>query len=394
MIVLPLGARPLTRYRYGMGTWNSTGRYVNTSATSTSIIGSFQPISTKLQRENGGERRKATHIIYTFSELRGSLPDGGPLADRVNVPSGPDNGIYEVESCKPFDLWSPIPHYEAQVVLYNEPDPEDPLLAVTVAEKALQLCRTLIKDACSLTDAQCVVQQDKAPRPNLPYLAVLIDSYDEGLQAADSQAYRNADTVTVTGGTTGSTYIISCSGANVTVTRALGATNADVAVAIGEALDDTGEVETEVNGAVVTIMPLATALDTVVGGTGTMTLAENALPSTVVSGLRRSRLSLWGYGTTSRPWLERARAYLASPDGVETFGTAGFAIAPAGDIVTETVDLGTAFEPRYACALDIRYVLNTVGQAGSQVEKVLVTGTASSSGELSGLPFTSFTEYP
>ena len=391
-MILSLGSRPLTKLRYGQGSWDSTGRYVNTSATSTAFLGSFQPINTKLQRERGGERRAATHIIYTYEELRGSLPQGGPLADRVTVPSGPDAGTYEVESCRPYDTWAPIPHYEAGVVLYNEPDPTDPMLSATVAEKALQFCRTLIKAACNLTDSQCVVQQDKAPRPDLPYLAVLIDSYDEGLQAADSQAYRNADTVTVTGGTTGSTYTITCAGTQVTVTREAGDTNADVAAALASALYDTGDVETQVSNAVVTIIPLSVALDTVLSGTGTMTLDESALPATVGSGFRRSRLSLWGYGESSRPWIERVRMYLSQPDAITAILAGGFSVAPAGDIVVETVDLGTAYELRYSCALDIRYVLNTVGQAGIEAENVLVTGTASSSGVVSGLPFT--VEYP
>ena len=385
MPVLPVGARPLTRRRYAAGTWNSSGRYVNGAATDTTFWGSYQPIKTDLQRERGGERRKATHVLSSLTDLQVTLPNGGPVADQVVVSSGPDAGIFQVESVQPADAWSPIPHYEADIFRLNETDPADPNQAVTVAEIILQTVRTLLKAANNLTDAQVVVQQaSPMPRPALPYLAVLVDTMDQQEQAVDSAAQTSADLITVTGGTEGDTYQIDAAGESVTYTRLDTDTADDVATELAALLNATGQIESESTGPVLSLVSLVAPLETAVDGP--LSLAADAAPASVVRGLRSGTISLWGYGNASRPWIERGRAYLASPAGVDQQIAGGVTVAPAGDIVVETVDLGTGYESRYASPLRLSYTLQTVAQLAIYAEKVLVAGSVASSGG-SGLPF-------
>ena len=398
MAWLPVGARQLIRRRFATGTWDSTGRYVNGAATDTTFWGSYQPINTNLQRERGGERRKATHVLSSTIALQVSLPEGGPLADRIVVPSTngtPDYGVFEVESVQPADAWSPIPHYEADIYRYNEPDPVAANIATTVAERLLQTCRTMVKASnipTPFTDAQVVVQQDKAPRPSLPYLAALVDTYDQTIQATDSQEFAWSDVVTVTGGTDGDTYQIDAAGATATYTRTDTDTNADVATALCAQLIASGLVETEQAGAVFALTAVVGALGTATSGTGIMSLQTHAMPATVQQGLRTATLSLWGYGTDSRPWLERARQYLASPAGLATQIAQGVAVAPAGEIVPETVDLGTGYELRYSCVLTLSYSLRAVAQTGLEATTILVGGSVTSSDGQPALPFTAIVE--
>lgn len=388
MPLRPVGARQLTRRRYGQGVWGSDGRYVNTAATDTTFWGSFQPIARQLQREYGGERDRATHIVYARTDIRGSSASGGPLADRVIVSSGNESGTYEVESAKPYDPYAPIPHYEASLTLYNENDPGDVLISSTSAEQALQLIRSICKTTCTLADNQVVIQQDKMPRPNLPYIACLVDTWDEALQATDSQQYRNADTVEVTGGTTGDIYIVESGGGSATITREPGDTDTDIASAIATALMASGTVEAISSNSTVTIIRLVETLDTQISGSGPMDMTVDAVPATVQQGLRRGRINIRGYGTATNSWLERVRAYLASPAALQAFSEAGFSLASSGTVVPETVDLGTGYELRYACSVDVRYMLTLVGQAGTEAEQFLVDGTANSSGAQPVLPFT------
>lgn len=385
MPVLPVGARPLTRRRYAAGTWNSSGRYVNGAATDTTFWGSYQPIKTDLQREPGGERRKATHVLSALTDLQVSLPNGGPVADQVIVPSGPDAGTFQVESVQAADAWSPIPHTEADVYRLNENDPADPNQAVTVAEVILQTVRTLIKAANNLDDAQVVVQQaSPMPRPPLPYLAVLVDTMDQQEQPVDSAAQTQADVVTVTGGAEGDVYQIDAAGESATYTRTDTDTDDDVAAALASALNATGQIESESTGAALSLVSLVAPLETAVSGP--LGLAADVAPAYVVRGLRSGTISLWGYGNASRPWIERARAYLASPAALRTLIAGGVTVMPAGDIVVETVDLGTGYEPRYASPLALSYTLQTVAQLGTFADSILVAGSAASSGG-SGLPF-------
>ena len=388
MAHLPVGARRLTRRSFAVGTWSSSGRYVNGAATDTTFWGSYQAVSTNLQREPGGERRKATHVLSSTVALQVTLPNGGPIADRVIVPSGPDAGTFEVATVQPADAWSPIPHYEADIYRLNEVDPGDPNLATTVAEIILQTVRTLAKSANNLTDAQVVVQQaSPMPRPPLPYLAVLVDTMDEQRQVVDSPHGTYADAITVTGGTTGSTYQIDAAGETVVYTRLLADTNTTVATALASLLTATGTIQSTAIGAILTLVAYRGTLATATSGTGTMSLTARYAPATVMTGLRNGTISLWGYGELSRPWLETLRSYLASPDAIPVLVDGGVTILPTGDTVVETVDLGTGYEDRYSSPLQISYTLQTVAQLAIYAEKVLVAGSASSSGG-SGLPFT------
>lgn len=394
MPVLPVGARPLTRRRYAAGSWNSSGRYVNGAATDTTFWGSYQPIKTDLQREPGGERRKATHVLSALTDLQVSLPNGGPVADQVIVPSGPDAGTFQVESVQAADAWSPIPHYEADIYRLNEADPVGPDLSTTVAERLLQACRALIKASnipTPFTDSQVVVQEaSPMPRPALPYLAVIVDTHDQVVQATDSQAPTWADLLTVTGGTEGDTYTVAWDAESVVYTRTDTDTNADVATALCAALIGTGTFETEQAGASFALTPVVGA--PVVSVDGPLSIQTHALPATVQQGLRASTLSLLGYGTDSRPWIERARAYLASPAGLAIQRTQGVAVQAAGDIVPETVDLGTGYELRYSCVLTLSYSLWSVAQTGLEATTILVGGSVSSSNGQPALPFTALVE--
>jgi hypothetical protein len=389
MAWLPVGARQLIRRRFAAGTWDSTGRYVNGAATDTTFWGSYQPINTNLQRERGGERRKATHVLSSTIALQVSLPEGGPLADRIVVPSTngtPDYGVFEVESVQPADAWSPIPHYEADIYRYNEPDPADPNQAVTVAEIILQTCRAMAKAACTLTDAQVVVQLDKAPRPPLPYLAMLVDTMDQQEGAFDSAAQTMSDLVTVTGGAEGDTYQIDAAGESVVYTRTDTDTDGDVASQLAALLNATGQIESIAADTSLSLVSLILPLNTAISGTGSMDLATDHAPATVNRGLRSGTLSLYGYGNSARPWMERVRSYLYSPAAAQTMIAGGVTVLSAGDIVTEQVDLGTGYEPRYTCALSLSYTLQTVAQLATYAEHILVAGSAASSGG-SGLPF-------
>ena len=169
---LPLGHRPLSRQRFDVGSWDSTGRYVNPDPTVTDFRGSFQPISRNLQRESGGERDQATHTVYALVEFQVSNPQGGPVADNVVVPTGALAGTYQIVKTYPYDEYAPLPHYEADVIRLNESDPVGAYQSSTVAEKLLQTCRTIIKASgipTPYTDAQVVVQQaSPMPRPSLP----------------------------------------------------------------------------------------------------------------------------------------------------------------------------------------------------------------------------------
>lgn len=384
---LPVGHRPLTRLSYGVGTWDSTGRYVNPEPTETEFRGSFQPISRNLQRESGGERDAATHTVYGLVELKVSNPNGGPIADSVVVPSGGFAGTYQIVKAYPYDDFAPIGHYEADCIRLNETDPADPNQAVTVAEIILQTVRTMAKAACNLTDAQVVVQQaSPMPRPPLPYLAVLVDTMDQQEQAVDTAGQTSADLVTATGGIEGDTYQIDAAGQSVTYTRTDTDTNADVATELANLLTATGQIESEADGAALSLVSLVLPLDTALDGTGPMTLAADFAPAYVVRGLRSGTISLWGYGNSSRPWIERIRAYLASPDGVQTQIDGGVTVLPVGDIVVESVDLGTGYEPRYASPLSLSYTLRTVAQLAVYADNISVAGSVASSGG-SGLPF-------
>jgi hypothetical protein len=192
--------------------------------------------------------------------------------------------------------------------------------------------------------------------------------------------------VTVTGGAEGDVYQIDASGESVSYTRLDTDTNADVAAALASLLNATGTIESEADGAALSLVGLIAPLATVLDGDGPMSLSANFAPASVVRGLRSGTISLWGYGASSRPWIERARAYTASPDGLDQQIAGGVTVALAGDIVVESVDLGTGYEDRYSAPLRLSYTLATVAQLAIYAEKVLVAGSVSSSGS-SGLPF-------
>jgi len=390
----PVGARPLTRQRFAVGTWDSTGRYDNPAPVESAFYGSFQPIARKLQRESGGERDNATHWCSALVNFQVSNPDGGPVADNIVVPTGTFAGTYQVVEVKPFDEFAPLTHHEVKVIEANEPDPVSPNLATTVPEKLLQTCRTMIKATgipTPYTDAQVVVQQaSPMPRPPLPYLAVIVDSYDETVQATDSQQFTWSDMLTITGGAEGDEYqILWGVSDSVSYTRLLADTDTDVATALCAAMIATGDFETEQAGPVFALTALIDA--GTVSVTGLIDLQTHALPATIQSGLRVSTLSLWGYGTDSRPWIERVRAWLASPAGLAAQSAGGVAVAPAGDVVQESVDLGTGYEDRYSCVLTLSYSLQSVAQTGLEATTILVSGSVSSSGA-SALPFTAIVE--
>jgi hypothetical protein len=397
MMLLPVGARPLIRQRFAVGTWSSSGRYVNPAPTELAFRGSFQPIARKLQREPGGERNNATHWCSALIDFRTSDANGGPVGDNIVVPTGSFAGTYQVVSVKPFDEFAPLTHYEVSVIENNEANPADPLQSVTVAEIILQTCRTLIKASgfpVALTDAQVVVKEaSPMPRPPLPYLAVLVDIFDQTIQATDSQQATWADLLAVTGGTDGDTYTVTWDTTNsVTYTRATSDTNADVAAALCSNLGATGVFETEQSGAVFTLTAVKGAPVVTKSGTGTMTLQTHALPATVQQGFRSASLTIEGYGDASRDWMQRARQYPASPDGLATQIAQGVAVAPAGDTVTVSTDLGTAYEPRYTCAFTLAYSLQSVAQTGLKATTILVGGSVTSSDGQPALPFTAIVE--
>lgn len=389
--MMPVGARPLTRRRFDPGSWDTTGRYVNGPSTDTAFYGSFQPISRRNQREVGGERTAATHTVYTVPglDLRPSQQDGGWLADRIIVASGPLAGVYEVESAQPYDEFAPLPHYEADLTRYNEPDPA--YTAPSTAETALQCLRSVCKAANNLTNAQIVVQLDKQPRPPLPYLAALVDASDAQVQATDSAQQVPASLVTVTGGAEGDLYTVDAAGQSLTYTRTADDTDATVAAAIAALANATGVLESAASGASFFLVALVGTLDTEVSGP--LSLDPTPAPATVQVGLRTGSLNLHGYGNAARPWMERARSYLASPAGLALQSASGVTIQLAGEIVTEQVDLGTGYEQRCTCSFTLSYQLRLVAQSGIEAEHVIVAGFVNPSGT-DGLPFLSETPWP
>lgn len=79
----PLGSRSLTRRTFAAGS-RTAGRWVEGTATTTTIQGSLQPLNgDELQSLPEGERQRKSRKVYTTTALYAGSVDAGRRADQV-----------------------------------------------------------------------------------------------------------------------------------------------------------------------------------------------------------------------------------------------------------------------------------------------------------------------
>jgi hypothetical protein len=167
-----LGLEPATRYRFAAGSWGSDGRWDEGASTSSAMRVSFQPASQQvLATLPEGERNRDPRMIWTSpsTELRALSQYAGTVADRVGI----NGAIYEVREVWDYRTTHPIPHCQALLVRYQEPDAT---LRGGKLEELTQAVREALKVALDLTDAEviCYAAEGGGPRPALPYYAVRV----------------------------------------------------------------------------------------------------------------------------------------------------------------------------------------------------------------------------
>lgn len=116
-----LGTATITRRRYAAGSRGADGRWVEGTATDTSIVASVQPASgEELQRLPEGERTRVAIQVYTATELRATLQAGGTRSDSLIIAGlvGIDDGTYQVAQVDPY--YALLGHHDAIAVKEQE----------------------------------------------------------------------------------------------------------------------------------------------------------------------------------------------------------------------------------------------------------------------------------
>lgn len=363
-----LGSHSFTRRRFAAGSRGSDGRYVAGASTDTTLQGSIQPDGRVQATGEFGERTGAQWRVLTTSELRPVDQAAGTLADRVVW----DGVVFEVREEK---QWTAVlPHHTCKIVQWQEQDP-GPLPEPD--ESILQGVRSFFKAVLGITDAQIIPTNDKGPRPPLPYLTVNTDKADE-LDGQDSHVSTQADTLEVTGGTTGDTYSFTVYDETISYVRLAGDTDAEVAAALLVEVLATPGLTGSVEGEILALISLTgVALDTVVVS-GALTLDAGAIPAETVDGLRTADIGIAGYGEVTVGWMTQALASLKLYTGITACRAAGIAIRVDGAASDAAAMMDTQIEQRWSRSLAVDYGLRGAGQTLTPLATIVLAGVLQS----------------
>lgn len=235
---------------------------------------------------------------------------------------------------------------------------------MSAREEILQACRAWIQASAdvsaTLTGAQVVPANDKGPRPDLPYITVLVTLADM-VEGRDEPRQTFADTLTViAAGSTGSVFTVTIDDEAITYTRIAGETTTTIATALAAAIR-AAQPETHARSAaaVITICGMWEPVE-VSTADAKLALVADALAVAGVAGERSGRVSVQGFGLRSDPgtvegWLERIAIALRDPEIDDALSVAGLSVFASGGMTDIAQLLDSAIEPRYLREFSVTY---------------------------------------
>ena len=190
-----------------------------------------------------------------------------------------------------------------------------------------------------------------APRPTLPYATVLFTGFDIPYTAQDEQVQGTADSVTISGGTTGTVYSVAVGAQTASYTRLATDTAASTASALAALLGALDDVVASASGSTILLTPSG---GTVVGAN--LVLVED-LAYYLVRGQRRAVASIQAFGGEASNCLQRAMLGLGLPSVQAVLSSYRFWVTPKTGVRNMSRLLDTGNEQRALLEVDCQYVI-------------------------------------